>query len=87
MNRKAELVRRVRAIRQHLYGADGLEALAGALGLPAQTWRKYERGITMPAQLFLEFLALTAADPNWLLTGAAERLSAEVYPLRSGTVR
>ena len=81
MNRKAKLAERLREIRQYLYGEDGVENLAQALGVPAQTWRNYERGITMPAELLLEFLQLTDADPNWLLTGEGKRLSADNWPI------
>jgi hypothetical protein len=73
---------RVREIRQDLYGEDGLENLAAALDVPAQTWRNYERGVTMPAETLLEFMVLTGADPNWLLTGDGERISSELLPSR-----
>ena len=79
LSRKSGLADRVREIRQDLYGEDGLEFLARALGLPAQTWRNYERGITMPAELLLAFVVLTGADPKWLLTGEGERLSEEIH--------
>ena len=76
MNSNAELARRVREIREDLYGENGVEAVARALDLPPRTWLNYEQGITMPALVMLQFLDLTAADPHWLLTGDGERISA-----------
>ncbi len=77
MNRKTLLACRVREIRNYLYGEDGFNALAQALGVPAQTWLNYERGITMPAEVLLEFLEVTSVDPHWLRTGEGERLKDE----------
>jgi hypothetical protein len=64
MKRRIEIAVRMREIRQDLYGEHGLENLAVALGVPAQTWRNYEQGITMPAEMLLEFMVLTGADPT-----------------------
>jgi hypothetical protein len=86
MNRKAALADRMREIRLDLYGEDGLESLTRALEVPAQTWRNYERGITMPAHLMLEFLVLTGVDPNWLLTGNGDRLNADIHSFQPWTV-
>ena len=80
--RKFGIAVRVRELREDLYGEDGLENLAAALGVPAQTWRNYESGVTMPAEVLLEFLTLTGTDPNWLLTGEGERLLYETSPSR-----
>ena len=87
MNGKLGIAARVRQIRQDLYGEDGLENLAGAMGVPAQTWRNYERGVTMPAEILLEFMVLTGAEPNWLLTGDGERIGSEILPSRLEWVR
>jgi transcriptional regulator with XRE-family HTH domain len=87
MQRRIGIAARVRQIRQDFYGEDGLEKLAGALGVPEQTWRNYERGVTMPAELLLAFIALTGADPNWLLTGDGERMSSQNVRSRLRTVR
>ena len=65
---------RVREVRAEFFGDNGIDALATAVGVPANTWRNYERGVTMPAYVLLEFLALTGANPNWLLTGEGEHL-------------
>ena len=73
MNRRAALSQRIRQVRNDLYGENGIEALALALNIPVQTWLNYERGITMPAEVLLEFLEVTGTDPHWLLTGHGER--------------
>lgn len=66
------LTRRVRQIREELYGND-CAALADDLRLPEQTWRNYEAGCTIPASVLLEFIDRTRAHPRWLLTGEGER--------------
>jgi transcriptional regulator with XRE-family HTH domain len=68
MRSNLALVERVRNVREHLYG-DEPSALAAALGLPKETWLNYERGVTMPAVVLLQFIELTGAAPRWLLTG------------------
>ena len=70
---------RMREIREKLYGEYGSEFLARGLSLPVGTWMNYERGVTMPANVLLEFLELTGADPRWLLTGEGEHLSARRF--------
>ena len=80
MTQKASLIQRVRAVRTELYGEQGVEALAETLRIPAKTLRNYERGLTMPAALMLEFLDVTAADPHWLLTGEGKWLSSRRGP-------
>src|SRR4051812_14717283 len=67
------LAERVREVRTELYGQDGGPELAAALGLPEGTWRNYEAGVTIPAPVILRFIALTGADPAWLLTGRGDR--------------
>jgi hypothetical protein len=47
------------------------------LGLPSGTWLNYERGLTTPAKVMLEFFELTGVESHWLLTGAGERYRAE----------
>lgn len=66
---KEDLARRVREIRSELYGEHGGPILAEALRLPFRTWCNYEAGCTIPAQVILKFIELTAAHPHWLLTG------------------
>jgi hypothetical protein len=70
------LGRRVRAIREDLYGEDG-EAMAEALKLPHATWQNYEAGVMIPARVILEFIVLTGASPRWLLSGVGNQYSGE----------
>jgi hypothetical protein len=65
-----DLGARLRAIREDLYGPEGVTELALALGISAQTWRNYEEiGELAPAQVLLRFIEMTGADPLWLLSG------------------
>jgi hypothetical protein len=43
------------------------------LRLPSRTWTNYERGVTVPGVILLEFLELTGVEPPWLLRGAGEK--------------
>jgi len=70
---KSGLATRVREVREDLFGEHGGPALAEALRLPFRTWRNYESGCTIPAQVILRFIELTHAHPHWLLTGEGER--------------
>ena len=74
MNRNTSLARRVHEIRHYLYGENGLEGLARALGVPVPTWLNYERGVSMPAEVLLDFMEVTGVDPRWLRTGEGDRL-------------
>ena len=69
MNVKASLSRRLREIRQELFGEHGGPELARRLGLPARTWYNYETGVTVPAEVLLAFIDQTGANPFWLLSG------------------
>jgi hypothetical protein len=64
---------RLREIRLAKFGEDGVAALAWALKIPARTWEHFEAGVTVPAEIILEFIALTGAEPHWLLTGEGDR--------------
>jgi hypothetical protein len=66
---KASLSRRLREIRQELFGEHGGPELARRLGLPARTWYNYETGVTVPAEVLLGFIEQTGASPNWLFSG------------------
>jgi hypothetical protein len=70
---KSDLARRVREVREDLYGQHGGPMLASELGLPFRTWHNYESGCTIPAPTILRFIELTDAHPHWLLTGAGEK--------------
>jgi hypothetical protein len=70
--RQATLARRVREVREELFGAGGVPLLAEALDLPARTWSNYEAGVTIPATVILRFLEISGASPHWLLTGEGQ---------------
>ena len=67
---RADLARRVREIREELYGENGGPKLANALGIPFRTFLNYEDGCAIPAESILKFIETTNANPHWLLTGA-----------------
>ncbi len=69
------LADRVQHLRRECFGDDDGSALARALGLPLRTWRNYEAGVSMPAPVLLAFVALTSANPLWLLTGEGSERS------------
>ena len=70
---RSDLARRVREIREELYGENGGPLLAGALGLPFRTVLNYEDGCAISAEVILRFIEVTHANPHWLLTGRGER--------------
>jgi transcriptional regulator with XRE-family HTH domain len=65
----ADLAQRAREVREDLYGEDGAQSLADALGLPLRTWSNYERGVTIPAIIILKLIDATGVSPRWLRTG------------------
>jgi len=73
VNVKASLSRRLREIRQDLFGDHGGPELARRLRLPARTWYNYETGVTVPAEVLLAFIDQTGANPVWLLSGEGSR--------------
>jgi len=78
---KNDLARRIREIREELYGEHGGPLLAEALNLPFRTWHNYEGGCTIPAQTILSFIEITDAHPHWLLTGEGGKyLSGSLAP-------
>lgn len=70
---KASLSRRLREIRQELFGDHGGPELARRLELPARTWYNYETGVTVPAEVLLAFIEHTGASPSYLLNGEGPR--------------
>lgn len=70
---RSNLARRIREIREELYGEHGGPLLAEALDLPYRTWHNYESGCTIPAHSILRFIEVTEAHPHWLLTGEGEK--------------
>ncbi len=73
VNVKASLSRRLREIRQEIFGEHGGPELARRLSLPARTWYNYETGVTVPAEVLLGFIEQTGASPMWLLSGEGPR--------------
>src|SRR4051794_35017214 len=73
VNVKASLSRRLREIRQDLFGEHGGPELARRLNLPARTWYNYETGVTVPAEVLLAFIDQTGASPVWLLSGEGSK--------------
>jgi hypothetical protein len=66
---KYALAERLGMIRGELYGDRGGPELARQLGLPVRTWYNYEAGVTVPAEVILKLIELTAVEPMWLLHG------------------
>jgi len=89
LNIKASLSRRLREIRQELFGDHGGPELARRLNLPARTWYNYETGVTVPAEVLLSFIEQTGANPLYLVSGEGtkyrrssdERLLSELSPI------
>ncbi|MDR3633414.1 MAG: S24 family peptidase [Isosphaeraceae bacterium] len=73
INVKASLSRRLREVRQELFGEHGGPELARRLNLPARTWYNYETGVTVPAEVLLSFIDQTGANPVWLLAGEGSK--------------
>jgi hypothetical protein len=67
------LARRIRLIREELFGPDGVPILADALQLSSSTLLNYETGSAIPPRVLLRFLEVTATNPHWLLTGTGPR--------------
>ena len=70
---RAGIARRLREIRQELFGERGGPELARRLNLPARTWYNYETGVSLPAEVLLAFIEQTGANPWWVLTGAGSK--------------
>lgn len=70
---RAAIANRLRVVRTELYGENGGPLLSRALRLPFRTWSNYERGVTIPGEVLLEFIDLTGAEPRWLLRGLGEK--------------
>jgi SOS-response transcriptional repressor LexA len=73
VNVKASLSRRLREIRQELFGDHGGPELARRLNLPARTWYNYETGVTVPAEVLLGFIEQTGANPMYLISGEGQK--------------
>ena len=69
---QADLAKRLREVREGLYGEHGAQFLADALGGPLETWSNYESGIVVPAYIVLQLIVMARINPVWLLTGQGE---------------
>jgi hypothetical protein len=72
---RRSLADRLREVRIELFGdaEAGIFLLVGALGLPTATWRNFENGVGLHADVLLKFIELTKVSPHWLLTGEGKR--------------
>jgi len=59
VNRKKDLAERIKQLRIRRFGERGGPELARRLGLPVRTWYNYENGVTIPAEILLDFLTET----------------------------
>ena len=66
---QSELGKRLRVIRQEVYGQHGVPMLADVLGLNSRDWLEAETQGNLAADVLLRFMVLTGAHPHWLLTG------------------
>ncbi len=66
---KQSLAERLKKLRTELFGERGGPELARRLGLPVRTWYNYEAGVTVPAEVVLKVIEMTAVEPVWLLHG------------------
>jgi hypothetical protein len=82
-NEKATLATRVREIRVDMLRTYGTLFLAEAMGLPSKTWEMYEAGVTIPGEVILQFIEVTKASPDWLLTGQGARYQPSPPGLRA----
>src|SRR4051794_38552179 len=73
VNVKASLSRRLREVRQEIFGEHGGPELARRLNLPARTWYNYETRVTGPAGVLLSFMEQAGVNPLWLPNGEGPR--------------
>ena len=66
---KLALAERLAGLRSELFGERGGPEMARRLGIPVRTWYNYENGVTVPAEVLLDFLDLTRVEPRWLRSG------------------
>src|SRR5580693_664256 len=66
---KMALAERLAALRLELFGDRGGPEMARRLGIPVRTWYNYEGGVTVPAEVVLKIIELTAVEAGWLLHG------------------
>jgi Peptidase S24-like len=75
---KLALAERLAALRSELYGDRGGPEMARRLGIPVRTWYNYEGGVTVPAEVILKIIELTAVEAGWLLHGEEPKFRNQV---------
>jgi DNA-binding transcriptional regulator YiaG len=75
--------KRLRQIRRERFGEDAA-GLARLLGVPLETWKNYEKGVSMPAEILLKLIDVTGASPRWLLTGDGDCFAVSFYARLTG---
>jgi hypothetical protein len=86
----ADLARRLREIREEVFGEQGVPPLAEALHLSAIVWRSDEAGAEIPGPVLIRFVEISGASLLWLLTGEGDRFPRRArsgVPTRSVAVR
>ena len=83
---KLALAERLASLRSELFGERGGPEMARRLGIPVRTWYNYEAGVTVPAEVILKIIELTAIEPSWLLHGKGPKFRQGIPERReSGT--
>lgn len=77
VSRKMELAQRLKQIRLELFGQRGGPELARRLNLPTRTWYNYEKGVTIPGEILLDFLLLTQVSLQRFLNGSDDKSEVE----------
>lgn len=72
MPTRRSIAARLQQVRLEIYGENGGPLLARRLGIPWRTWAHYEAGVSIPAEVLLQFIELTGVEPRWLLRGTDE---------------
>jgi transcriptional regulator with XRE-family HTH domain len=67
------LAERLRELRRRHYGPRGADEFARRLGLAADEYARYERGVLPPGDVLVRICELSGEDLQWLLTGVAAR--------------
>ena len=78
---KLDLAERLALLRLELFGDRGGPEMARRLGIPVRTWYNYEGGVTVPAEVVLKIIELTAVEPGWLLSGKGPKFRSASRPI------
>src|SRR3954463_12733208 len=86
VNVKAQVSGRLREVRTEIFGEHGGPELSRRLNLPARTWYNYETGVTVPAEVLLNFIDQTGTNPVWLLSGEGPKYRRDMEDLVLSTL-